>query len=86
MSSKMKRLIKIKIQERLDLKWQEHFEGMSIKHRKNQTIIEGTTKDQAHLFGILNMIRDLNLKLISVIVLEGEKFSRGHALKDANFK
>ena len=62
--------IEIKIHEHLDQKWKERFEGMSLKYRENKTIIEVELKDQSHLHGILNMIRDLNLRLISVIVHE----------------
>ena len=63
-------LIEIKIQEHLDLKWQDRFEGMTFQHTGNQTILAGKLKDQAHLHGILNLIRDLNLRLISVIVFD----------------
>jgi hypothetical protein len=64
----MKRLIEIKIQEHLDPKWQDRFEGLAFSYLKNHTVIEGQLKDQAHLHGILNQIRDLNLKLLSVVV------------------
>lgn len=62
--------IEIKIQEQLDPKWKDRFEGMTIKYHENQTIMEGVLKDQSHLHGILNLIRDLNLRLISVIVFK----------------
>jgi phosphopantothenoylcysteine synthetase/decarboxylase len=68
--------IEIKIQEHLDQKWKDRFEGMTIKYDENQTIIEGVLKDQSHLHGILNLIRDLNLKLISVIVCETGSISK----------
>lgn len=67
--------IEIKIHEHLDQKWKDRFEGMTIKYHENQTIIEGMLKDQSHLHGILNMIRDLNLKLISVIFYESRLLS-----------
>jgi hypothetical protein len=69
----MSGFIEIKIQEHLDIKWQDRFEGMTIRYHENQTIMEGKPKDQAHLHGILNLIRDLNLKLISVIVIEADQ-------------
>jgi hypothetical protein len=56
----------IKIQDHLDEKWKDWFEGMEINYDGDNTIITGKLKDEAHLHGILNQIRDLNLKLISV--------------------
>jgi hypothetical protein len=39
---------------------------MVISYEGTTTILSGNIKDEAHLHGILNKIRDLNLKLISV--------------------
>jgi hypothetical protein len=64
----MKGLTEIKIQQHLDPKWKDCFEGMTIRYMDNQTILQVKLKDQAQLHGILNLIRDLNLKLISVYV------------------
>jgi len=62
----MKGTTKIKIQEHLDEKWKDCFEGMEITYEGDNTIFTGKLKDEAHLHGILNQIRDLNLKLISI--------------------
>ena len=62
----MKGTTKIKIQEHLDEKWKVCFDGMEITYEGENTIITGILKDEAHLHGILNQIRDLNLKLISI--------------------
>jgi hypothetical protein len=62
----MKGKTKITIQGHLDTKWKNWFEGMVISYAGNNTILTGDIKDEAHLHGILNQIRDLNLKLISV--------------------
>jgi hypothetical protein len=66
----MKGLTEIKISEKLDLKWQSHFEGITIRYINNQTILMVELKDQSHLHGILNRIRDLNLNIISVSISE----------------
>jgi hypothetical protein len=66
----MKGKIKITIQGHLDKKWKNSFEGMEISYASNNTILTGNIKDEAHLHGILNFIRDLNIKLISVISAE----------------
>ncbi len=67
----MKGKTKIKIQGHLDKKWNNSFEGMEICYEGDNSIITGNIKDEAHLHGVLNQIRDLNLKLISVNSMEG---------------
>jgi hypothetical protein len=67
----MKGKTKIKIQGHLDKKWKNSFEGMKISYEKDNSIITGNIKDEAHLHGVLNQIWDLNLKLISVNSMEG---------------
>jgi hypothetical protein len=56
----------IKIMGHLDKKWKNCFEGLEINYEGDNSILTGTIKDEAHLHGVLNLIRDLNLKLISV--------------------
>ena len=60
----------IKIQGHLNGKWKDCFEGMEISYEGNNTILTGNLKDEAHIHGVLNIIRDLNLKLISVNPVE----------------
>ena len=62
----MKDITKIEVQGLLDEKWKNWFEGMDIIHTGNNTILAGNVVDEASLHGILNLIRDLNLKLVSV--------------------
>lgn len=62
----MKGKTKIKVQEHLDITRKDCFEGMEMSYEGPHTILSGILKDEAHLHGILNQIRDLNLKLISV--------------------
>lgn len=56
----------IKVEGLLDKKWKRAFEAIEISYEGNNTILTGDIKDEAHLHGILNQIRDLNLKLLSV--------------------
>jgi len=62
----------IKVQGYLDKKWKDCFEGMEISYQGSNTIISGNMKDESHTHGILNQIRDLNLKLISITPAEKE--------------
>ena len=60
----------IKIQGHLDKEWKNSFEGMKISYEGDNTILIGNLKDEAHMHGVLNIIRDLNLKLISINSVE----------------
>lgn len=62
----MKGKIRIVIKGHLDQKWSNRFEGMKISYEAGSTILSGNLKDDSHLHGILEIIRDLNLTLISV--------------------
>jgi hypothetical protein len=56
----------IKIQGHLNGKWKECFEGMELSYEENITILTGNIRGESHLHGILNIIRDYNLILLSI--------------------
>jgi hypothetical protein len=57
----------IKVKGHLDPCWSEWFMGVKMTYLEgNETLLSGPLADQAALHGILERIRDLNLKLISV--------------------
>ena len=62
----MKGITRIKVQGHIDKTRKDWFEGMEIIYEGDNTILLGNILDEAFLHGILNKIRDLNLKLISV--------------------
>ena len=66
----MKGKTRITIQGILDKKWKDSFDAIEIIYKGSNTIFTVEIKDEAHLYGILNLIRDLNLKLISVNLAE----------------
>ncbi len=60
-------IYEIHIEGHLHQCWEEWFDGLSMSHLENgETVLSGPVADQAALHGILAMLRDLNLKLISV--------------------
>ena len=57
---------RIRLKGRLNDRWSDWFEGMSVSSRGAETILSGQVADQAALHGLLNRIRDLNLTLLSL--------------------
>lgn len=65
----------IKVQGWLNENWADWFDKMVFQHETATdgtriTVITGEVPDQARLFGLLTVIRDLNLPLISVIRID----------------
>ena len=56
----------IHVKGRLDLKWEDWFDGFEITYTNGDTLLQGTVPDQAALHGILTKINNLGLALISV--------------------
>ena len=60
-------IYEIKLQGHLDTKWSEWFYGMTITHeRDGSTTLCGPLPDQTVLHSVLDRVRDMNLRLISV--------------------
>jgi hypothetical protein len=56
----------IRIRGRLTDRFADAFLGMEVVPGGQETILFGVIEDQAHLFGVLDRIRDLGLDLLSV--------------------
>ena len=63
---------RIKVRGRLDERWSDWFNGMTITSERDITTLTGAV-DQAKLRGIVSKIWDLNLTVISVTQIELEK-------------
>ena len=63
----MSTIYEIRIEGHLGETWSEWFEGLTIVPLPNgETLLFGKVADQPALHGMLNRIRDLNLKLVSI--------------------
>jgi hypothetical protein len=61
--------VEIRLKGHIDPQWSEWLGNLSIQYMDHdQTLLTGSITDQAALFGILRKIRDLNLRLISVVI------------------
>ncbi len=71
-SKKQTKTYEIKLQEDLSSSWKSFFAGLEFQ-AEDQAGRHGTTLkghlDQSGLHGVLNQIRDLNLHLLSVCIL-----------------
>lgn len=57
----------IRLRGRLDVRWQDRFEGMRFSYENDgTTVLSGPVADQAALHGLLRQVRDLALPLLSV--------------------
>jgi hypothetical protein len=64
---------KIRLKERLEGKWSEWLEGMTISYEGDgKSVLTGSIKDQPALHGLLIKIRDLGLTLITIEVIGEE--------------
>ena len=64
-------LYEIRVRAHLDARWANRFEGLTITLEDNgDTLLSGPLADQAALHGILKIVRDLGLTLLSVNSIE----------------
>ena len=62
---------RISVRGRLTERLGSAFEGMTLEPGNGQTGLVGDIRDQSHLYGVLDRVRNLGLELVSV-----EVFSR----------
>jgi hypothetical protein len=56
----------IRVSGLLGADWSDEFEGVSLSHIEGDTLFEGEVQDQSALFGVLHMIENLGLTVVSV--------------------
>lgn len=74
---------RVRVQGKLDKRWSDWFEGMTMQLERASdgthiTTLTGAVADQARLRGILSKLWDLNLTLISVTRIETRETGPEH--------
>ena len=57
---------RIAIRGRLTERLGSAFEGLTLEPGRELTVLVGEIRDQAHLYGVLDLVRNLGLELVSV--------------------
>lgn len=60
---------RISVRGRLTERLGSAFEGMGLEPGQGQTFLVGEIRDQSHLYGVLDQVRNLGLDLVSVEVV-----------------
>ena len=70
----MTQTYQIRIRGHLSDTWAEWFEGLTIENLPNgDSLLGGPVTDKAALHGLLTKVRDLNLTLLAVALIEPEQ-------------
>ena len=57
---------RIVLRGRLSERFASAFDGMALESGPDQTVLVGDVRDQAHLYGLLDRLRDLGIELVAV--------------------
>ena len=57
---------RIVMRGRLSERFESAFEGMALEPGPNQTVLVGDVRDQAHLYGLLDRLREFGIELLAV--------------------
>jgi hypothetical protein len=59
-------IYEIRVKGHLDQRWSDWFDGLTITHQDDCTILRGPLVDEAALHGVLIKVRDLALPLLGL--------------------
>ena len=57
---------RIVLRGRLSERFESAFDGMMLEPGAGQTVLVGEVRDQAHLYGLLDRLRDFGIDLVAV--------------------
>jgi hypothetical protein len=70
----MTQIYQIRVRGHLSDTWEEWFDGLTIENLPDgEALLSGPVVDKAALHGLLTKVRDLNLTLVAVALIEPER-------------
>ena len=70
----MTQIYQIRVRGHLSDTWAEWFDKLTIENLPNgESLLSGPVADKAALYGLLTKVRDLNLTLLAVALIEPEE-------------
>jgi len=70
----MTQIYQIRVRGHLSDTWEKWFDGLTIENLPNgEALLSGPVADKAALHGLLTKVRDLNLTLVAVALIEPEQ-------------
>ena len=57
---------RIVLRGRLSQRFESVFEGMTLEHGPNRTVLVGDVRDQAQLYGLLDQLQEFGIELLAV--------------------
>jgi hypothetical protein len=57
---------RIVLRGRLSERFESAFDGMTLEHGPNQTVLVGEVRDQSQLYGLLGRLQDFGVELLAV--------------------
>jgi len=63
---------RIVLRGRLSKRFESAFEGMALESGPNRTVLVGDVRDQSHLYGLLDRLREFGIELVAVEQADSE--------------
>jgi hypothetical protein len=78
-------IYQIRIHGHLSREWTDWIDGMTITLDDNgDTLLTGPVVDQAALHGLLKMVRDLGIPLLSLVQIQNQENQKGRRNEEKN--
>jgi len=64
---------RIVLRGRLSERFESAFDGMTLEHEPNRTVLTGDVRDQAQLYGLLGRLQEFGIELLAVESADGHE-------------
>ena len=66
---------RIVLRGRLSESFESAFDGMTLEHGPNRTVLTGDVRDQAQLYGLIDRLQEFGIELLAVESADGHEGS-----------